>query len=296
MAQVYKRVTQLMAGAALAATVMVGTVPVGAVDTARPAVADERTYCAGFDSHSLHRLYRAYFLRDPDATGLAYWQDILASGRLTLGGISQLFATSAEFTERYGNVSNRAFVELVYRNVMGREGDQAGIDWWTGLLDRGYSRGEIMVGFSDSVEFKQRTGMPPAPTANDPQVLPATDPFTVLPGATTAWYGDSGTVRSAAYWYPDDVSTADILRHTGNQLLCLGWTVRIDEMDAGEGEVLVSSENNLVISAVAFRQDVVVDPRTWETRRVNELVVSIRFRLPSDTWVPDVEPEPEPDE
>ena len=43
------------------------------------------------------------------------------TGRADLYGISQLFSTSPEFTNRYGALSNRAFVRLVYRNVMGRE-------------------------------------------------------------------------------------------------------------------------------------------------------------------------------
>lgn len=104
------------------------------------------------------RLYRAYFLRLPDASGLAYWTGRSRAG-VRLVAISEQFARSSEFTRRYGALDNRAFVELVYRNVLGREGDPAGIASWTGKLDaRTKTRGEVMAGFSESSEYRRRSG------------------------------------------------------------------------------------------------------------------------------------------
>jgi len=103
------------------------------------------------------RLYLAYFERLPDPTGLRYWADHRRAG-LRAAAISQRFAQSSEFQRRYGSLGNRAFVELVYRNVLGREGDPAGIASWTAKLDRRTrNRGEIMLGFSESSEFVRRT-------------------------------------------------------------------------------------------------------------------------------------------
>ena len=49
-------------------------------------------------------------------------------------GVEQL-AGSSEFKTKYGSLSNRAFVELVYKNVLGRTGDGTGITYWTNQLN-----------------------------------------------------------------------------------------------------------------------------------------------------------------
>lgn len=103
------------------------------------------------------RLFQAYFLRLPDKSGLAYWTNKSRNGT-KLSAISQSFASSSEFTRRYGTLTNRAFVEKIYENVLGRPGERSGIDYWTGKLDaKTKNRGEVMVGFSESSEYKRKT-------------------------------------------------------------------------------------------------------------------------------------------
>ncbi len=102
------------------------------------------------------RLYLAYFLRQPDEAGYEYWVGVRRSGR-SLAQISAEFVASDEFRMRYGSLSNRQFVELIYRNVLGRAADGEGSNHWTSALDRGVSRGDVMIGFSESTEFKNRT-------------------------------------------------------------------------------------------------------------------------------------------
>jgi hypothetical protein len=100
------------------------------------------------------RLYFAYLLRIPDAGGLQFWIAKKRAGT-TPQQISSSFAASSEFTTRYGNLTNEQFVELVYQNVLGRAGDASGIAYWTGQLDTGAkNRGAVMVGFSESSEYK----------------------------------------------------------------------------------------------------------------------------------------------
>ncbi|HSL56937.1 MAG TPA: family 43 glycosylhydrolase [Acidimicrobiales bacterium] len=106
---------------------------------------------------SVRRLYLAYFLRESDAGGLTYWSNLYAGGR-TLSAISGGFAESAEFRSRYGQLSDRAFVELVYANVLGRAPDGGGLTHWTGMLGSGRTRGWVMIGFSESAEFRSLTG------------------------------------------------------------------------------------------------------------------------------------------
>ncbi len=109
--------------------------------------------------YQVARLYVAYFGRSPDVDGARYWNTLYASGRLDLAAISDAFAASPEFANRYRTadgqpVGNRRFVGLVYENVLNRRPDPEGWDYWTAMLDQGrLSRGELMIGFSESTEF-----------------------------------------------------------------------------------------------------------------------------------------------
>jgi hypothetical protein len=100
------------------------------------------------------RLYFAYFLRIPDYPGLQFWISQYRGGT-PLAVISQNFATSAEFGARYGSLSNAQFVAQVYQNVLGRLPDAPGLAFWVGQLDSGaMNRGAVMIGFSESAEYK----------------------------------------------------------------------------------------------------------------------------------------------
>lgn len=111
---------------------------------------------------TVYRLYRAYFLREPDAAGFEFWLSRYRAGQ-SLTSIADAFAQSREFRGAYGSVADRDFVSLVYRNVLGRTPDRAGYDYWVVKLVTGLSRGSLMINFSDSAEFRSRTadGVPP---------------------------------------------------------------------------------------------------------------------------------------
>jgi uncharacterized protein (DUF1800 family) len=100
------------------------------------------------------RLYLAFFRRAPDYAGLMGWDEYFRGG-MPLEQISDGFALSAEFQATYGAKTNAEFLQLVYRNVLGRQPDPYGYNFWIGELDSGRrSRGAVMVGFSESSEFK----------------------------------------------------------------------------------------------------------------------------------------------
>lgn len=104
--------------------------------------------------YQVARLYAAYFGRAADYDGAKYWNTLYGSGRLTLVEVSDYFARSPEFARRHDGLSQREFVAVVYRNVLGREPDQKGWDYWTAELNQQrLSRGELMVLFSESNEF-----------------------------------------------------------------------------------------------------------------------------------------------
>ena len=108
------------------------------------------------DSGKMFRLYNASFKRLPDPDGLRYWIDNFSSGKDDERAVAASFLASDEFKQRYGeNVSNESYVETLYVNVLGRNYDQAGYNYWLGNLNNGVeTRYELLLGFSESVENK----------------------------------------------------------------------------------------------------------------------------------------------
>lgn len=107
-------------------------------------------------SASSVRLYLAYFGRIPDHSGLRYWWAAMDAGK-GIRHVSAAFARSPEFTQRYGNLTDAQFVDLVYRNVLDRAPDAAGYDYWTGRLRaKRESRGGLMTLFSESGEYRSK--------------------------------------------------------------------------------------------------------------------------------------------
>jgi len=101
------------------------------------------------------RLYWAYFDRIPDTEGLVHWIHETGHHGATLGEVSQAFVGSPEFAATYGSLSDADFVRLVYGNVLDRAPDAAGESYWLDLLVRRVvSRGDVMVGFSESAEYR----------------------------------------------------------------------------------------------------------------------------------------------
>lgn len=103
---------------------------------------------------SIVRLYAAFFGRVPDAAGLRY--NIQFANRNGLTVSANEFARSAEFERTYGTVSNENFVRLLYQNVLGRAPDAEGLAYNASRLSSGVSRGELMLSFSESSEFRAR--------------------------------------------------------------------------------------------------------------------------------------------
>ncbi|HMJ76102.1 MAG TPA: DUF4214 domain-containing protein [Iamia sp.] len=107
------------------------------------------------------RLYRAFLGRAPDAGGLEFWiarkRNVAPARTWSLTQIATGFTSSIEFKTKYGSMSNRAFVTQIYTDVLLRPADAAGVDYWTGTLDRGRkTRAQVVVGFSESVEYKTK--------------------------------------------------------------------------------------------------------------------------------------------
>lgn len=99
-----------------------------------------------------YRIYQAAFDRTPDIAGLSFWIDAMDAGTALID-VASGFVASSEFQSVYGvNPTNSDFVTRLYLNVLGRDGETAGIDYWEGQLDAGVSKAQVLVGFSESAE------------------------------------------------------------------------------------------------------------------------------------------------
>ncbi len=114
--------------------------------------------------YQIKRFYRAVLDREPDSSGMAYWHRLLTTGT-DLTTIADSFASSVEFEMRFGvprgSAGDLIFLNQVYRNVLGREPDEAGQRYWNQLLESGVPRAQVVLWFSESAEFIEATGLGP---------------------------------------------------------------------------------------------------------------------------------------
>ena len=103
---------------------------------------------------TVEELYVGFFNRIPEAGGLAYWIDQLASGSSMRQVADNFYAAGVQYSELTGysaNMSLGQYITKVYANVLGRSGASAPAegevaywaDWMTQAPDR--SRGTIVL-------------------------------------------------------------------------------------------------------------------------------------------------------
>jgi RHS repeat-associated protein len=94
--------------------------------------------------------YQKFLGRAPDAGGLAYWvaqmQNGLSDERLEAG-----FIGSSEYYVHSGG-TNKAWVDNMYLNLLGRAPDAGGEAYWIGQLAEGADRATVAFGFAASQE------------------------------------------------------------------------------------------------------------------------------------------------
>lgn len=117
-----------------------------------------------FNQEQFSRFYSALFDRTPDEAGLAYWANDLVD--TTYGGsgnniqnAAYAFTESPEFQQMYGsNVTDEQFINLLYQNVLGRDADQAGYDYWlqdfnNPAMTNVQARSGMIISFANSNEY-----------------------------------------------------------------------------------------------------------------------------------------------
>jgi Domain of unknown function (DUF4214)/FG-GAP-like repeat/RTX calcium-binding nonapeptide repeat (4 copies) len=116
---------------------------------------------ATFDANEVHngqvyRLYGATLGRQPDAGGFGGWVSGLDTN-ITVSQAAGAFVDSAEFQATYGPLNNSGFVTLLYQNVLHRAPDAGGLASWVGSLNGGATRASVVLGFSESAEYRNNT-------------------------------------------------------------------------------------------------------------------------------------------
>jgi hypothetical protein len=103
----------------------------------------------------VYELYQAALGRTPDKTGFRFWAGVADTTGPSTDTLGHAFLTAPEFAQKFGHPDNLGFVTDLYTNVLGRAGDQAGIDYWTAQADHGASREQLLVAFAASQENVQ---------------------------------------------------------------------------------------------------------------------------------------------
>jgi len=108
---------------------------------------------------------------------------------MSLEQIAGRFAASGEAVARgagvYTSGSNEAYVDWLYRTVLGRAADPAGRTHWVNVLRAGTGRAAVLVAFSESAEYRAAT----AGTARATALYTALLRRSPDPGGAAHWAG-----------------------------------------------------------------------------------------------------------
>lgn len=104
------------------------------------------------------KLYVALFGRASEGEGNDYWQN---QTNMSNGANSMLNTQASQ--DYFGSSldTNQAFIEFIYSNTLNKTyaEDSAGVDYWTGLLDGGQTRGEVVSSLIGAIDSYSPTGV-----------------------------------------------------------------------------------------------------------------------------------------
>lgn len=112
----------------------------------------------GLSPGEVYRLYLTVLGRNPqtDPVGCGFWIDKLDRHILSTEQMVGNFLNSDEFVNRFGSgtSSNDNFINLMYQNLLGRDGHpDSGFNFWLGALNsHSATREQVVVGFMESPE------------------------------------------------------------------------------------------------------------------------------------------------
>ncbi len=99
------------------------------------------------------KCYLTLMRRDPDFTGWAQISKLMRAGTME-DTVLAAFLRTPEYAAAYpASMSDAAFLEAVYHNLVGREPNAEEVDSLRSKLDQGGSRAEVLQGMLTSPEF-----------------------------------------------------------------------------------------------------------------------------------------------
>jgi len=106
----------------------------------------------------VERMYTVALNRKADVSGVNYWTQLLLNGGTTGGDVANGFFLGEEFVDR--NLSDEAYVEVLYATFFDREADAEGLKYYKDLLvsDKENGRNSALDVFIQSTEFNQLCG------------------------------------------------------------------------------------------------------------------------------------------
>ncbi|WP_147041322.1 DUF4214 domain-containing protein, partial [Skermanella aerolata] len=108
---------------------------------------------------TLVRLYGTMLGRLPDEAGINSFISHHEAG-LSLADIADVFVGSGEARQLHGDMTDEQYVDMLYREGLGREADEGGrAGWLNGLGSGALDRGDILLSIADSAEMMKLVGV-----------------------------------------------------------------------------------------------------------------------------------------
>ncbi len=124
-------------------------------DVSREQVARALLFSREGSAIEVRRAYDGILGRAPDAAGGAYWTEHLQTRDVL--DLRVLLLSSNEYHRRSGG-TNQTWIAALYRDILGREPESAGVAYWTGEAARGVPRPFIVAGiYSGRESLGRRT-------------------------------------------------------------------------------------------------------------------------------------------
>lgn len=82
----------------------------------------------GTPTFFVNSLYKSFFQRSSDASGLQFWTELLQTDKASRADEVKLFISSPEF--KANNYSDADSITLLYHSILNREPDSAGFNYW----------------------------------------------------------------------------------------------------------------------------------------------------------------------
>ncbi|GEP06519.1 DUF4214 domain-containing protein [Methylobacterium oxalidis] len=112
------------------------------------------------DTQFVESLYQQVLGRTAEDAGVQFWSSVLAQGG-SRSTIANAFADSLEFQSAHAGANNATYVQDLYQAVLGRAGDEAGIQAWSAALDgQSLTRSDLAHVFTASTEFQTKFVQP----------------------------------------------------------------------------------------------------------------------------------------